>query len=178
MAPPLQRPRHRSRPHRTRPHPADRVRQRRRHRPALDPQQHQAQGVLHCRQGFIHALAIDPDTPDGPLLATAGDNTLRLWNLHDHTPRSDDLQGHTDIVEALAAWTTPQPTPRSYVASAARDGTIRIWDTATSRCILLLATGTRVRTLTAHPRTDRPAALMTIAGEAGALVVELQLDRL
>ncbi|MEW1567441.1 hypothetical protein AB0454_31270 [Streptomyces sp. NPDC093509] len=142
------------------------------------PNNTKPQGVLHCRQGFIHALAIDPDTPDGPLLATAGDNTLRLWNLHDHTPRSDDLRGHTDIVEALTAWTTPQPTPRSYVASAARDGTIRIWDTATSRCILLLATGTRVRTLTAHPRPDQPAALMTIAGEAGALVVELQLDRL
>ncbi|MEU1500509.1 WD40 repeat domain-containing protein [Streptomyces sp. NPDC005732] len=134
--------------------------------------------TLRCDQGFIHAIALDAHTPDGPLLATAGDDTLRLWNLHDHTPRSPQLQGHTDTIEALTAWTILRPTPRSYIASAARDGTIRIWDASTSRCILLLATGTRVLTLTAHPQHDQSAALMTIAGEAGIAVFELRLEGL
>ncbi|MFE3263684.1 AAA family ATPase [Streptomyces sp. NPDC059215] len=143
-----------------------------------NPHRAEPHHTLLCNQGFIHAVALDPYTSDGPLLATAGDDTLRLWNLHDHTPRSPRLHGHTDTIEALTAWTTHHPTPRSYIASASRDGTIRIWDAATTRCILLLATGTRVRTLAAHPRHDQPAALMTIAGEAGTAVFELRLEKL
>jgi WD40 repeat protein len=129
-----------------------------------------------CHQGRINALALDPHTPDGFLLATAGDDTVRLWNLDTYAPRGAHLRGHTNTIEALTAWTTPHPTPRSYVASASRDGTLRLWDTATGRCILQLATGTHVHTLTARPHSAEPAVTLTITGAAGTAVVDVRLD--
>ncbi|WP_217238380.1 hypothetical protein [Streptomyces sp. AC555_RSS877] len=132
--------------------------------------------TFRCDQGFINALALDLHAPDGPLLATAGDDTLHLWDLDTCKPRSNHLRGHTDTIEALTAWSTLTPTPRSYIASASRDGTLRIWHTTTSRCILQLATGTRVHTLSARPHSDKPAVTLTITGEAGVAVFDLRLE--
>ncbi|MFG2785915.1 hypothetical protein ACGFY7_49910 [Streptomyces prunicolor] len=133
--------------------------------------------IFHSENGFVSALALDPHAPDGPLLAMADEEGLSLWDLHTHQARSTYLHGHTDTIDALAAWTSPAPAPRSYVASASRDGTLRIWDTVTGRCTLQLATATRVRTLHAHAHRARPTATLTFAGDAGIAVIDVGLPR-
>ncbi|MFD0056951.1 hypothetical protein ACFVHR_24875 [Streptomyces sp. NPDC127168] len=139
------------------------------------PGQPSPQHTLRCQQGIINALTVNLTTPDGPLLATAGDATIRLWNLTNAAAESAHLTGHTDTIEALAAWSSAHPVPRHYLASAARDGTVRIWDTTTHRCVLQLATGSRTRALSAEPHPDRPTTL-TLTGEAGIAVLELHLE--
>ncbi|WP_330461605.1 WD40 repeat domain-containing protein [Streptomyces sp. NBC_00820] len=131
---------------------------------------------LRCDQGVINALAIDPRNADGPHLVTAGDDTLRVWNLTHPAGDSTHLRGHTDIIEAVTAWTSPRPRPRAYLASASRDGTVRVWDATTSRCVLQLAVGNRVHTLTAHPGTEPAVTTLTLTGDAGVAVVEVHLE--
>ncbi|MEV8311819.1 WD40 repeat domain-containing protein [Streptomyces flavidovirens] len=137
--------------------------------------------ILSCHQGVINAIAINPLPGSLPaFLVTGGDDgTVRLWDMSTTAPMSKPLTGHTDAVETLATWSTTAGTSRSYVASAARDGTIRLWDAATARCVLQLATGSRVRALSAHV-TDQSAGrvILTMAGEAGVAVLELDLDDL
>ncbi|WP_267243108.1 WD40 repeat domain-containing protein [Streptomyces sp. PR69] len=133
--------------------------------------------VLTCRQGFVNAVAFGagpgPGGPLPPFLVSGGDDgTVRLWDLTTYAPLGAVLRGHTEAVEAVAAWTavTSSGARRSFVASAARDGTVRFWDAATSRCVLLLAAGSRVRALSAHG----PA--LAIAGDAGVALLELDAD--
>ncbi|WP_435218282.1 hypothetical protein [Streptomyces sp. bgisy034] len=133
--------------------------------------------TFQSKKGFVSALALDPHAPEGPLVALADEEGLSLWDLHTHQARSNYLYGHTDTIEALAAWTSRAPTPRSYVASASRDGTLRIWDTVTGRCTLQLATATRVRTLHAHAQPARATAILTFAGDAGTAVIEVGLPQ-
>ncbi|MDH2392133.1 hypothetical protein QCN29_25785 [Streptomyces sp. HNM0663] len=131
--------------------------------------------VLTCRQGFVNAVAFgaDPGGPLPPFLVSGGDDgTVRLWDLTAYAPLGAVLRGHTEAVEAVAAWTavTPSGARRAFAASAARDGTIRFWDAATSRCVLQLAAGSRVRALSAQG----PA--LAIAGDAGVALLELDGD--
>ncbi|MFJ3640103.1 hypothetical protein ACIPRD_10155 [Streptomyces sp. NPDC090108] len=132
--------------------------------------------AFRCDQGVVTALAVDPRTPDGPQLITAGDDTLRVWNLLRRTAVTGHLRGHTDVIDAVTAWTGPHPRPRAHLASASRDGTVRVWDTVTGRCVLQLAVGNRVHTLTAHPGTEPAVTTLTLTGDAGVAVVEVHLD--
>jgi hypothetical protein len=137
--------------------------------------------VFYCRQGIINAVAISVSpSPLPPFLASGGDNgTVCLWDLSTRTPIGEPLRGHTDAVEALATWTTSAGTARSYVASSARDGTIRFWEAATSRCVLQLATGSPVHTLSAHVSDESTGkVVLAMAGEAGVAVLELDLEDL
>ncbi|MER5465923.1 WD40 repeat domain-containing protein [Streptomyces sp. NPDC002668] len=137
--------------------------------------------VLYCQQGVINAIAINlgPSLLPSFLASGGDDGTVRLWDLFTHAPLGEQLQGHTDAVEAIATWTTSGDDVRPYVASSAQDGTLRIWEAATSRCVLQLATGSRVRTLSAHLSDDSTGSvILTMAGEAGVAVLELDLEDL
>ncbi|WP_405472396.1 WD40 repeat domain-containing protein [Streptomyces canus] len=144
-----------------------------------DATDHAPRHVFYCLQGIINAVAINAGTSlFPPFLASGGDDgTVRLWDLRALAPIGERLQGHTDAVEAIATWTTSADVPRSYVASSSRDGTIRVWDAATSRCVLQLATGNPVHTLSVRlSGTSVNKVVLAMAGEAGVAVLELDLE--
>ncbi|MGW6837380.1 WD40 repeat domain-containing protein [Streptomyces sp. NPDC054949] len=132
---------------------------------------------FRCMQGRIHAIGINPSPAGGmpPHLASAGqDGTIRLWDLLEHRQLNEPLTGHTGTVRAVTLWTLDSL--GSFLASASDDGTIRIWNTATARCLLLLATGSPVRTLSAHPSPSPTRIVLAFAGEAGAATLEIELS--
>ncbi|MEV4998498.1 WD40 repeat domain-containing protein [Streptomyces niveus] len=134
---------------------------------------------LRCDQGVINAVAINArSTPLPPFVASGGDDgTVRLWELSDGAPLGEPLRGHTDVVEAIVTWTASDDASgqtRPFVASAARDGTVRIWEPVRSRCVLHLATGSRVRTLSVRPLgRSADGVVLVLAGEAGVAVLDL-----
>ncbi|QFU91753.1 hypothetical protein [Amycolatopsis sp. YIM 10] len=65
-------------------------------------------------------------SPDGRILATsAGDATVRLWDVTARAPIGEPLTGHTAIVNGLAF--SPDGT---VLATASYDQTVRLWDVA------------------------------------------------
>ncbi|MFF3432098.1 WD40 repeat domain-containing protein [Streptomyces sp. NPDC002602] len=132
---------------------------------------------FRCMQGRIHTIGINPSPAGGtpPHLASAGQNgTIRLWDLLEHRQLNDPLIGHTGTVRAVTLWTLDSL--GDFLASASDDGTIRIWNIATARCLLLLATGSPVRTLSAHPSPSPTRIVLAFAGEAGAATLEIELS--
>ncbi|KPI15482.1 WD-40 repeat-containing protein [Actinobacteria bacterium OV450] len=131
---------------------------------------------LRCDQGLLHAVAVNPGPLDGlpPHLASGGDTgTVRLWDLRERRPLGEPLTGHTGAVHALALWNTEGH--GSFLASGSADGTIRVRDAATGRCRLLLAVGSPVRSLAAHPAAAGGRVVLSFTGDAGAAAVEIDL---
>ncbi|HLY26749.1 MAG TPA: hypothetical protein VKQ72_10445, partial [Aggregatilineales bacterium] len=86
--------------------------------------------VLREYQARIRGIAV---SHSGRWLATATqDKRLRIWEnfLDPHPPFPQLLRGHRKFVTAVAF--SPED---DLLASGSRDGTIRIWDTATWRCL-------------------------------------------
>lgn len=94
------------------------------------PPSGQQAGVLAGHTGLIRALAW---SPDGRLLATAGDRAegdegIVLWDVDQRQPRGPALVGHTARVFSLSF----SPDGRT-LASGGRDRRIVLWDVATGR---------------------------------------------
>ncbi len=89
-------------------------------------------GVLHGHTGAISAAQY---TPDGRTIVTAsvGDGSVRLWDARS-AERNGSLRGHENFVYSVAFHPDGE-----CVASAAWDGTVRIWDATTGRQISLLS---------------------------------------
>ncbi|MEZ4709125.1 MAG: BTAD domain-containing putative transcriptional regulator [Caldilineaceae bacterium] len=81
----------------------------------------------------IEAVAI---SPDGALLASAGDDgQIRIYRLADHQP-VQTLVGHTNTVTTLAFHPNG-----GLLASGAHDGTIRLWEMRSGRALHVLSNG-------------------------------------
>ncbi|MGW1067396.1 AAA family ATPase, partial [Streptomyces aureus] len=105
----------------------------------------QVSEAFTAHSGSVWAVAVFA-APDGtPRLATAGaDGTVRIWNAttgaqdgeltdhprHPRRTRHIGRIGRISQVYAVAAFTAPDGTPRLTTAGA--DGTVRIWNPATS----------------------------------------------
>jgi WD40 repeat protein len=70
--------------------------------------------------------------PDGTILASAGDDAVRLWDPVARTERGV-LRGHTDGVHAVAF-----SRDGKTLASAGNDETVRLWDPTTRRQLAVL----------------------------------------
>ena len=82
---------------------------------------------------------VDPDnfisvplSPDGTLLASGWDDTVKLWNVATHTNIAT-LEGHTDDVTSVAF-----SDDRALLASGAADNTVKLWDVETHTNIATL----------------------------------------
>ena len=71
-------------------------------------------------------------SPDGTRIATAGRNTIRLWD-RDSLEEVVSLREHTSFV-----WSVAFSMDGNQLASASGDRTVRIWDTRTSRDIAMI----------------------------------------
>ncbi|MBD2741449.1 NB-ARC domain-containing protein [Coleofasciculus sp. FACHB-1120] len=86
-----------------------------------------AKSVFTETFGSILSVAF---SPDGKLLATAGDaGEIRLWQVSDMTPVMT-LKGHTRWVLSIAF--SPQG---KTIASSSDDRTIKLWDINTGQCL-------------------------------------------
>ncbi|WP_292627568.1 caspase family protein, partial [Mesorhizobium sp.] len=82
--------------------------------------------VLPPRERQIEAVAV---APDGLTVASAGGNSIELWNIAGNAPIRV-LSGHRSFVVSIAFISKG-----TRIASSSRDGTVKIWDVATGSLV-------------------------------------------
>ncbi|GMU01254.1 hypothetical protein KH5H1_53740 [Corallococcus caeni] len=93
-------------------------------------------------KGFVRAVAF---SPDGALVAVAGDPDIQLWSVSDGRPVGL-LQGHTGKV-----WTLAFDGSGRRLASGGADKTVRTWDVERRQPLLRLDMGEPVRAVAFTP---------------------------
>ncbi|KAF1996114.1 WD40 repeat-like protein [Amniculicola lignicola CBS 123094] len=133
-----------------------------------------AQGILRGHKRGVWAVKFAPKDSQVPgsnnkgIIATgSGDKTVKIWSLSDYTCLLT-LEGHSNSVLKLA-WIPYRPIDArdrrgSQLASAAGDGLVKVWDTASGETMSTLDNHTdRVWALTAHPTSG---ALISGGGDS------------
>ncbi|TPX37936.1 hypothetical protein SeMB42_g06784 [Synchytrium endobioticum] len=88
------------------------------------------QFTLKGHKNWVQVVAYSPDCKT--IASGSMDATIRLWSATDGTPLGDALRSHTQVVTSIA-W-SPDHDSR-YFVSGSKDGTAKIWDAATRRCV-------------------------------------------
>jgi cytochrome c len=94
-----------------------------------DPATGRARAVVRWHAGAVNALS---QLPDGGFASAGEDGRIALWPAQPARDPARTLEGHTEPVAALAL----SPDGRR-LASAAWDGTARVWDLATGAATVL-----------------------------------------
>ncbi|MEM8612926.1 MAG: BTAD domain-containing putative transcriptional regulator [Cyanobacteria bacterium P01_H01_bin.105] len=104
--------------------------------------------------GIVWAVAW---SPDGNWVASASENdyAVRFWHVETGTC------AHTCLGHSQRIWSLAWSSGGRHVASSSQDGTIRIWDASTGKCIKTL-------------RSDRPYEGMDITGVQGITEAQKQ----
>ncbi|KAF2014707.1 WD40 repeat-like protein [Aaosphaeria arxii CBS 175.79] len=134
----------------------------------------EAIGVLRGHRRGVWTVKFAPTSSQVPggggkgLIATgSGDKTVKIWNLSDYSCLLT-LEGHSNSVLKLA-WLPYRPVDARdkrgpQVASAAGDGLVKVWDSASGESMSTLDNHTdRVWALAAHPTTG---ALISGGGDS------------
>ncbi|KAJ4344239.1 U3 small nucleolar RNA-associated protein 13 [Ascochyta clinopodiicola] len=134
----------------------------------------EAVGVLRGHRRGVWTVKFAPKTSQVPnsgnkgLIATgSGDKTVKIWSLSDYSCLLT-LEGHSNSVLKLA-WLPYRPVDARdkrgpQVASAAGDGLVRVWDSASGESMSTLDNHEdRVWALVAHPETG---ALVSGGGDS------------
>ncbi len=95
-------------------------------------------------------------SPDGQTLVSAGQDSVKLWDLQSDTPR------HTLAVGARA-WNPAFSTDGRLMAVGCEDGTVHVWETGTGLELPApkLAQGSAIRAVAFHPREP----LLAVCGQ-------------
>ncbi|GMF00643.1 unnamed protein product [[Candida] boidinii] len=92
------------------------------------------QTIQHTLSGHSNWVLCVNWSPEGDVIATGSmDNTIRLWDSKTGKPIGDALKGHSKWISSLS-WEPihlVEPGSKPRLVSASKDGTIKIWDTAT-----------------------------------------------
>ena len=96
---------------------------------------------LHTLKGHTSWVLAVSWSPDSGVIATGSmDNSVRLWNPITGKQLGDTMKGHTKWVNSLA-WEPYhlQSDGSSRIASASKDATVRVWNTAIQRIEIVLS---------------------------------------
>ncbi|GME67166.1 unnamed protein product [[Candida] boidinii] len=100
------------------------------------------QTIQHTLSGHSNWVLCVNWSPEGDVIATGSmDNTIRLWDSKTGKPIGDALKGHSKWISSLS-WEPihlVEPDSKPRLVSASKDGTIKIWDTATRQCIMTMS---------------------------------------
>ncbi|SCV01454.1 LAMI_0G11606g1_1 [Lachancea mirantina] len=97
---------------------------------------------LYTLQGHVNWVLCVSWSPDGEIIATGSmDNTVRLWDPKKGQALGDALRGHAKWITSLSFEPLHRVKPgnRPRLASASKDGTIKIWDTISRNCLMTLS---------------------------------------